>query len=71
VKAALVRKTLIAAASVSSIGGALLEDALDGYPLDQAQRDARGFVGTDAAAVENAFATYIHPDHFVRVIEGP
>jgi len=70
-KAALVRKTEIAAASVNSIGGSLLEDALEGAPLDQAQIDARAFVATDAPAVRDAFATYIHPDHFVQVIEGP
>jgi zinc protease len=71
VKAALVRKTVIAAASVGSIGGSLLDDALNGYPLDQPQLDARAIVATDATAVRDAFATYIHPDHFVRVVEGP
>jgi zinc protease len=71
VKASLVRRTVIESASLSSIGSALLEDATSGYPLDQAQIDARAFVAIDAAAVREAFAADIHPDHFVRVIEGP
>jgi zinc protease len=71
VKAALVRKTVIAAGSESSIGSSLLEDALSGYPLDEPQLDARAIVATDAASVKDAFATYIHPDHFVRIVEGP
>ena len=71
VKASLVRRTVIAGSSVSGIGGSLLEDAQNGYPLDQAQIDARAFVATDAGSVRDAFAKYIHPDHFVRVIEGP
>jgi zinc protease len=71
VKASLVRRTVIAAGSVSGIGGSLLEDAQNGYPLDQAQIDARAFVATDAGSVRDAFANYIHPDHFVRIVEGP
>jgi zinc protease len=71
VKASLVRRTVIGGASVSGIGGSLLEDAQNGYPLDQAQIDARAFVATDGGSVRDAFAKYIHPDRFVRVIEGP
>ena len=70
-KASIVRQTIIAGASLSAIGGALLDDANSGLPLDQAQLDARQFVATDARAVQRAFAAYVKPDSFVRVVEGP
>lgn len=70
-KASLVRRAVIAGASVGSIGGSLLEDAKGGLPLNQAELDAQHFLATDARAIQDAFATYIHPDHFIRVIEGP
>ncbi len=70
-KASIVRQTVIAGASMGAIGGALLDDASHGYPLDQAQLDAREFVATDARAVQRAFAAYVKPENFVRVIEGP
>jgi zinc protease len=70
-KASIVRGTLIANASVTSIGNALLGDASDGYPLDQQQRDAQRFLATDAGAVRDAFASAVRPQSFVHVIEGP
>ena len=70
-KSSVVRKTTIDAASVSSIGGDLLENASEGYPLDQRLVDARALIATNATAIRDAFAAYIHPTDFVRVIEGP
>lgn len=70
-KAAIVRQTVIADSSTGSIGRSLLDDASDGYPLDQAQIDARHLIATDSRAVQEAFASYVHPQKFVRVIEGP
>ncbi len=70
-KASTVRQTAIADSSIGSIGQALLEDAANGFPFDQNQIDARNFVATDANAIQNAFATYVRPANFVRVIEGP
>ena len=71
VKASIVRKTVIADSSTSSIGHTLLDNATDGYPLDQTQIDARHLIATDSRAVQDAFASYVHPQNFVRVIEGP
>ncbi len=70
-KASTVRQTVIADSSINSIGAALLDDAENGFPFDQRQIDARNFLRVDARAVVSAMAGYVHPDHFVRVIEGP
>ena len=58
-KASIVRQTVIAGASMGAIGAALLDDASHGYPLDQAQLDARQFVATDARAVQRSFGAYV------------
>ena len=70
-KASIVRQTVTAQSSVSAIGGALLDAASNGYPLDQAQLDARQFLATDARSIQRSFAAYVKPENFVRVIEGP
>jgi zinc protease len=70
-KSSMIRRVVLADASVGSIGGSLLDDASSGLPLDQNQRDARQLLATDAQAVQDAFAAQILPDHFVRTIEGP
>jgi zinc protease len=71
VKASLVRRTVIADSSESAIGTSLLDDAANGLPLNQADIDARRYLATDASAVMSAFAAYVHPENFVRVVEGP
>jgi len=70
-KSSVVRKTIIGDASVASIGGDLLRNASEGQPLDQNRIDARALIASDAPSIRDAFAAYIHPDRFVRVIEGP
>ncbi|MBD5634374.1 MAG: hypothetical protein IAI49_07830 [Candidatus Eremiobacteraeota bacterium] len=70
-KASIVRKTMIADASVAAVGGALLANASEGRPLDQNRIDARQLIATSAPAIQDAFASYVHPKSFVRVIEGP
>jgi zinc protease len=70
-KASTIRRTVIADSSITAIGGQLLDDAANGYPFDQAQIDAQSFLRTDERAIQSAFATYIHPAHFVHTIEGP
>jgi zinc protease len=70
-KASTIRQSVIADSSIDSIGQALLDDAANGLPFDQRQRDAENYLRTDAAAIQSAFAAYIHPQNFVRVIEGP
>jgi zinc protease len=71
VKASLVRRTVIANSSLSSIGASLLDDAANGLPLDQADLDVKAYLATDAEAVRGAFGAYVHPENFVRVVEGP
>jgi zinc protease len=71
VKASLVRRTIVGGASMGAIGGALLNDASNGLPLDQDERDAKQYLRADAPSIQAAFAKYVHPENFVRVIEGP
>jgi predicted Zn-dependent peptidase len=70
-KASIVRRAMVSASSVGAIGGALIDAAGEGLPLDQARSDARRFLAVDGATVRSAFQTYVHPEDFVRVIEGP
>ncbi|HZO93645.1 MAG TPA: pitrilysin family protein [Candidatus Baltobacteraceae bacterium] len=70
-KASVVRQSVVAGASIQAIGSGLLDAASLGLPLDQPHLDAERLVGVDAAAIEHAFAEYVRPNDFVRVIEGP
>ena len=70
-KASMVRRTVLGDASASQIGGQLLDDASNGLPLDQSHIDAQHLLATDAHAIQDAFAANIHPENFVRTIEGP
>jgi zinc protease len=70
-KASTVRQTVISDSSIGSIGQALLDDAANGLPFDQRQIDARNFLRVEPRAIQSAVAAYIHPQNFVRVIEGP
>jgi zinc protease len=71
VKASIVRRTIVADASADAIAASLLDEASSGLALDRDRSEARDIVATDAAAVRAAFAKYIHPDRFVRVVVGP
>lgn len=70
-KASLVRRVVLADAAVASIGRDFLNFSIAGLPLDQAQIDARNILATDARSIQAAFAAQIHPENFVRMIEGP
>jgi zinc protease len=70
-KASMVRRVTLGEASASDIAQALLNDATSGLPLDQARIDAQHMLATDAHAIQDAFAANIHPENFVRTIEGP
>jgi zinc protease len=71
IKASMVRRVVLGDASASSIGEAFLSDAVNGLPLDQDQVDAQHLLATDAQSIQNAFVANIHPEDFVRTIEGP
>jgi zinc protease len=70
-KASVVRRVVLGDASASEIGEMLLNDAVNGLPLDQTHIDAQHLLATDAHAIQEAFAANIHPENFVRTIEGP
>ncbi|HEY5339617.1 MAG TPA: pitrilysin family protein [Candidatus Aquilonibacter sp.] len=70
-KASMVRRVVLGDASASQIGAGLLNDATSGLPLDQPHIDAQHLLATDARAIQAAFAANIHPENFVRTIEGP
>jgi zinc protease len=71
IKASMVRRVVLGDASASSIGEAFLNDAVNNMPLDQDQVDAQHLLATDAQSIQNAFVANIHPENFVRTIEGP
>ncbi len=70
-KASMIRRVILGDASVESIGGSFLDDATNGLPLDQRQRDAQHLLSTDAHAVQDAFASQILAGNFLRTVEGP
>jgi zinc protease len=70
-KASMVRRTVLGDSSTAQIGQGLLTAATSGLPLDQSHVDAQRLLATDARAIQDAFANYIHPENFVRTIEGP
>ncbi len=70
IKSSIVRKTVIADASIESIGSSLLEYATTGLPLDQSRIDANNILGTSAKAVQDAFAAFVHPKSFVKLVVG-
>ena len=70
-KASAVRRAVLSAASASDIGQALLNFATNGLPLDETHIDAQHLLATDAHAIQEAFVANIHPENFVRTIEGP
>jgi zinc protease len=70
-KASTVRRSVIEDSSIGSIGQSLLDEAANSLPFDQRRIDAENYLRTDAKSIQAAFAASIHPDHFVRIIEGP
>ncbi|HEV8022719.1 MAG TPA: pitrilysin family protein [Candidatus Lustribacter sp.] len=70
-KASAVRRAVLGDASASDIGEALLNYATNGLPLDETHIDAQHLLATDAHAIQDAFVANIHPEDFVRTIEGP
>jgi zinc protease len=70
-KAAIVRRTIVDRSSLGSIGESLLGFAQAGSPLDQERLDAEAMIATSAQAVQEAFAAFVRPAGFVRVVVGP
>jgi zinc protease len=70
-KSAIVRRTIVGFSSLASIGGALLSNGEAGYPLDQDRLDAGAIIATPGQAVKQAFAAYVRPSGFVKLVVGP
>jgi len=70
-KALLLGGVPIQQASYDGVTSLLLSYASHGLPLDQYESDAHAFLATTAAQVRAAFAKWIRPNGFVRIVTGP
>jgi zinc protease len=70
-KALLLRDMQLADASLDSIAEGLLARANADLPLDEPTRAAHRFLRVTARQIEKAFATWVRPDGFVQVTQGP
>ncbi len=70
-KAMLLGDVPIQQSSYGGVAALFLSYAGVGLPLDQYQIDAQHYLGTSAAQVQAAFAKYVRPTDFVRVVTGP
>ncbi len=70
-KALLLGDVPIRQASYDGVTSLLLGYAADGLPLDQYETDAQAFLNATPASVQAAFAKYVRPQSFVRVVTGP
>jgi zinc protease len=70
-KALLLGEVPIQQASYDGVTGMFLRYASQDLPLDQYQTDAKNYLGASAADVQAAFAKWIRPEDFVRVVTGP
>ena len=70
-KALLLGDVPIHQASYGGVSSLFLDYAEKGLPLDQYELDARAYLDATAAQVQAAFAKWVRPDDFVRVVTGP
>jgi len=70
-KALLLGEVPIQQASYDGVTGIFLRYAGLGLPLDQYSIDAQNFLSATAAQVQAAFAKWIRPNDFVRIVTGP
>ncbi|HTX56575.1 MAG TPA: pitrilysin family protein [Candidatus Acidoferrales bacterium] len=70
-KALLLGDVPIHQASYDGVSSLFLDYAEKGLPLDQYELDARAYLDATAAQVQAAFAKWVRPDDFVRVVTGP
>ncbi len=70
-KALLLGEVPIQQASYDGVTGLFLRYAGVGLPLDQYELDAQNFLSATAVQVQAAFAKWIRPNDFVRVVTGP
>ncbi len=70
-KALLLGDVPIRQASYDGVSSLFLQYSAAGLPLDQYQIDAQNYLSTSATAVQSAFAKWIRPTGFVRIVTGP
>ncbi len=70
-KALLLGDVPIQQASYSGVSTMFLRYSSQGLPLDEYQRDAQNYLNATAAQVQAAFAKWIRPTAFVRIVTGP
>ena len=70
-KALLLGGVPIEQASYDGVTRLFLRYADMDLPLDQYQTDAQNYLNASAADVQSAFAKWVRPDDFVRIVTGP
>jgi zinc protease len=70
-KALLLGEVPIRQASYDGVTSMFLRYADQDLPLDQYELDAQHYLDASAADVQAAFAKWIRPDDFVRIVTGP
>ena len=70
-QALLLSKVPLREESYSGVARQLLGYASEGLPLDQSVIDARRELGVTPAQAQAAFAKWVRPEGFVRVVIGP
>ena len=70
-KALLLGDVPIQQASYSGVSTMFLRYSSQGLPLDEYQLDAQNYLSASAAQVQAAFAKWIRPTGFVRIVTGP
>ncbi len=70
-KALLLGDVPIAQASYDGVTSLFLSYAQQGLPLDQYQIDAEHYLQASAPQVQAAFAKWVRPHDFVRIVTGP
>ncbi len=70
-KALMLGEVPIQQSSYSGVTGMFLRYASADLPLDQYQIDAQHYLSATAAEVRAAFAKWVRPQDFVRVVTGP
>lgn len=70
-KALLLGEVPIQQASYDGVSSLFLRYAGADLPLDQYQTDAQNYLDASAAQVQAAFAKWIRPNDFVRIVTGP
>lgn len=70
-KAILLRQLPLGEGSVDGVASALATRSASGLPLDEAHRSALIYAQLTAADVRKAFKTYVRPESFVQVVQGP